>query len=401
MEVRGRRGSPTQNDALLAGRIVAAGRQLGFDLVGICSARPLATANDYKSWLEHGYHGQTAYLARPDATSKRADPSCILPDIRSLIVVGVNYYTPGLPPHLRDDPSRGIVASYARGSDYHDVLTPRLGQLAAFVEAETGQPLVHRAYVDTGPILEREWAVRAGLGFVGRNTNLIHPRFGSWILLGELLLTLQLPPTVPQLVRPPSRRPGTCGRCTRCLDACPTSAFVSPYVLDARRCISYLTIELKGPIPRELRHKMGNRIFGCDVCQDVCPWNLRFATPTLEPAFQPHPRAVAPDLLGLMGLDDADFRQRFQASPVLRARRRGLLRNVAVALGNWADPAAVPALSHALYDAEPLIRGHAAWALGRISAARGREAVRTALMTESDGWVREELTASLEAIACS
>jgi epoxyqueuosine reductase len=398
MEVQGRRVNRAPHDGPLAGRIVAAGQQLGFDLVGVCSAAPLATANHYRSWLEHGYHGEMAYLARPDATGKRADPSCILPDVRSLIVVGVNYYLPGPPPQLRDDPSRGIVASYARGSDYHDVLGPRLGQLAAFVQAEIGHPAIHRAYVDTGPILEREVAVRAGLGFVGRNTNLIRPRFGSWILLGELLVTLPLPSTAPSFVGSPSTRPATCGRCTRCLDACPTGAFVSPYVLDARRCISYLTIELKGPIPRELRPHIGNRIFGCDVCQDVCPWNHRFATPTLEPAFQPRPASTAPSLLELMDLDDAGFQQRFRGSPVLRARRRGLLRNVAVALGNWADPAAVPALSRALCDAEPLIRGHAAWALGRIPATEGRQALRSALGAEADAWVREELTASLEAI---
>jgi epoxyqueuosine reductase len=243
--------------------------------------------------------------------------------------------------------------------------------------------------VDTGPLLEREIAVHAGLGFVGKNTNLIHPRLGSWLFLGELLLTLEVP-------LGESEQGGTCGRCTRCLDACPTNAFVAPFVLDARRCISYLTVELKGPIPRQLRPLMGNRIFGCDICQQVCPWNRRFARPTSEPAFRPRANAIAPALLDLITLDDDGFRQRFRGSPAKRTNRRGLLRNAAVALGNWADPVAVPALVRALADAEPLIRGHAAWALGRIATADAQRALRQAWATESDEWVREELQLALE-----
>jgi epoxyqueuosine reductase len=303
------------------------------------------------------------------------------------------------------------VASYAWGSDYHDLLLPRLDQLAASLKAITGPgngtAIAHRAYVDTGPILERELGARAGLGFVGKNTNLIHPRLGSWFFLGELLLPFELTASAAS-----SKGAGdTCGRCTRCLDACPTGAFAAPYLLDARRCISYLTIELKGPIPRELRPLMGNRIFGCDICQEVCPWNRRFAKPSAEPAFQPRPGAIGPLLLDLMALDDEGFRQRFRGSPIKRAKRRGLLRNVAVALGNWGNPSAIPALAQALHDVEPLIRGHAAWAMGRIAALdaahrtnrdaadRARRdavaALEQALATETDEWVRKELRHAL------
>jgi epoxyqueuosine reductase len=270
------------------------------------------------------------------------------------------------------------------------------------VQQQIGSDFPYRAYVDTGPILEREIAARAGLGFIGKNTNLIHPQLGSWLLLGELLLPIEVLSEAPQCMASGTDgglaellRRGTCGRCTRCLDACPTGAFVAPYVLDSRRCISYLTVELKGPIPTELRPLIGNRIFGCDVCQKVCPWNRRFASPTLVEVFRSGPGASAPRLLDLMSFDDTAFRRRFRDSPVWRAKRRGLLRNVAVALGNWADPAAAPALSRALDDVEPLIRGHAAWALGRIASENARRALQTALATETDEWVRSELKASL------
>lgn len=375
-----------KNRVTPAEQIEAQARALGFDLVGITPAAPMTTAGHYRAWLEKDYHGQMAYLARPDAVARRGDLARTLSGVRSVVTVGINYHTAPLPAKLRDDPSRGIIASYAWGDDYHDALTPRLRRLGAFAEAETGSPVAYRAYVDTGPLLEREIAARAGLGFVGKNTNLIHPRLGSWLFLGELLLTIELPPH-----RGESATRLYCGRCTRCLDACPTRAFAAPYVLDARRCISYLTIELKGPIPRELRPLMGNRVFGCDICQEVCPWNRRFARPTVEPAFQPRLDAMAPLLLDLIALDEAGFRRRFRRSPVKRAKRRGLLRNAAVALGNWGDPAAVPALARALDDAEPLIRGHAAWALGRIATAGARRALGQALTTETDRWVREEL----------
>jgi epoxyqueuosine reductase len=376
------------------------------------------STGQYHAWLAAGYHGEMGYLAHPDAVAKRDALDRVLPGVGCVLTVGINYHTMRLPPRLRDDPSRGIIASYAWGEDYHNVLVPRLRQLAEFVESKVGEPVASRAYVDTGPVLERELAARAGLGFVGKNTNLIHPRLGSWLFLGELLLAVDIGPPITVTAGPARDRDndssqglaqllerGTCGRCTRCLDACPTEAFVAPYVLDARRCISYLTIELKGPIPRHLRPLMGNRIFGCDICQEVCPWNRRFAQPTAETTFQPSQGSIAPPLLELMTLDDAcqgtahSFQQRFRNSPVKRAKRRGLLRNVAVALGNWGDPAAVPILARALHDPEPLIRGHAAWALGRIGTQRGRHALQECQRSEKDIWVREEMAQALQALA--
>ena len=300
--------------ALLAIHIGDEAFRLGFELVGIVPVAPPDTVARYRAWLESNYHGDMAYLARPDAVAKREDLDSVLPGVRSVVVVGANYHVLPLPSSLRDDPARGVIASYAWGEDYHEVLLPRLHELAASLEARTGQPVASRAYVDTGPVLERDLAARAGLGFVGKNTNLIQPRLGSWLLLAELLLTMELPAhtslrpatclerrdplppagqgSVAALAQQPedqSHKQGTCGGCTRCLVACPTDAFVAPYVLDARRCISYLTIELKGPIPLELRPLIGNRIFGCEICQEVCPWNRRFARPRPEPAFRPGP----------------------------------------------------------------------------------------------------------------
>jgi epoxyqueuosine reductase len=401
------------NDSGLAKRIVVEARHLGFDLAAITPAGSLATARHYRSWVARGYHGQMAYLARPDSVARRQHLERSLPGVRSVVTVAANYHTVPALPALCGDPSRGIIASYARGLDYHDVLAPRLEQLGRFVAGETSQELAFRAYVDTGPLLERELAARAGLGFVGKNTNLIHPRLGSWLFLGELLLSADIPVPVsghrtgqagsgatdPGPAGAGCPGPdlssllvgGTCGGCTRCLDACPTNAFVAPYLLDARRCIAYLTIELKGPIPTELRTYLGNRIFGCDICQEVCPWNRRFAQPSSDPAFQPRTDSIVPHLLDLITLDEESFRRRFRGTPIYRTKRRGLLRNVAVALGNWGDALAVPALARALGDREPLIRGHAAWALGQIATDAARRALAQAMDAEKDEWVRSEL----------
>jgi len=378
-----------------AAQIGELAHSLGFDLVGIAPAAAASTHSRYLAWLAEGYHGEMAYLAREDAVARRADPARSLPGVRTVIVAAANYATLPLPADLARDPARGILARYAWGDDYHEWFQPRLQQLVALVEAATGGPVAHRAYVDTGPLLERELAARCGLGFIGKNTNLIHPRLGSWLLLGELLLGLELEPGVSAESGPAPAEPGTCGGCRRCLDACPTGALVAPYLLDARRCLSYLTIELKGAIPGELRPALGNRIFGCDRCQEVCPWNRRFARPSREAAFQPRPGAIAPRLLDLITLDEEGFARRFGGSPVMRARRRGLLRNVAVALGNWGDPAALPGLRSALHDPEPLVRGHAAWALGRIPGGEARQSLALALCTEAEGSVQAELRAAL------
>jgi epoxyqueuosine reductase len=377
------------NRAGLRTEISTRARELGFDLVGFTHAGPPATSTHLQVWLDNDFHGEMAYLARPDAVAKRKDLSLVQGGVRSVVTVGVNYHTFPLPAALRDDPARGIVASYAWGRDYHDILLPRLRDLGSFIEDSAGGIVTYRAYVDTGPVLERDLAARAGLGFIGRNTNLIHPGLGSWLFLGELLLTAELSDQAPR----PGQ--GTCGRCTRCLDACPTSALVEPYVLDARRCISYLTIELRGPIPKDLRSRIGNRIFGCDVCQEVCPWNRRFARATYEPGFQPGTDRVAPRLLELVALDEEAFKRRFHDSPLLRPKRIGLIRNILVALGNWADPVAIPPLASVLQDPEPLLRGHAAWALGCIREAGAQAALAQALATESNDWVRQELQQAL------
>ncbi len=363
--------------------------RLGFDLVGITSAEPPPHAEELDRWLEAGYAGEMAYLARNAV--RRADPRVAVPGARSIIVCGVHYRAAEPDPAAWNNPANGRISRYAWGDDYHDVLLPRLRALQEWLEARVGRAEIGRSYVDTGPVLERPVGEMAGLGFQGKNTLLIHPRQGSWFFLGEILVDAELDVDQP-------RQLGTCGGCTRCLEACPTRAFVGPYVLDARRCISYLTIELKGPIPRELRPLMGNHIYGCDVCQEVCPWNRRWGAYTGEPAFEPRPGLAGPSLLELIALDDQAFRSRFRGSPIKRIKRRGLLRNVAVALGNWGAPEAVDALAAALNDHEPLIRGHAAWALGRIGGTRAHAALVRRLAVEDDGWVREESEAALSEV---
>jgi epoxyqueuosine reductase len=394
----------------LAQLIARAADALGFDLVGIAPAGPSPDFARFEQWLAAGYDGEMAYLARQAVA--RADPSALLPEARSVIVLGASYFTHELPAGLRNDPSRGLIASYAWGQDYHDVLMPRLFDLDAAIRAASGRTTLGRAFVDSGPVLERSWAQEAGLGFVGKNTCLIAPRLGSWTFLAVLVVPeevssvtfqvsgvasqvtsdgLQIAESAARCLLPTARSARTCGACTRCLDVCPTEAFVGPHVLDARRCISYLTIELRGPIPHELRPLMGNWVFGCDLCQLVCPYNRRFARPSRLATLQARPEMVAPRLLDLLALDETGFRRRFRGSPVLRAKRRGLLRNVCVALGNWGDPNAVPGLMEALHDEEALVRGHAAWALGQIATPEARKALQVAAEMELDGYVRDEI----------
>jgi len=371
----------------LTERIKSRAYDLGFDLIGVAPAGRAARADAYVRWVSAGYAGEMAYMARDAA--RRQDVRATAPQARSVVVVGLSHYTFDLPDEIRRDPSRGLIARYAWGRDYHDVMTQRLRELLAFIRTEAGRELQARIYVDTGPVLERDFAEQAGLGFIGKNTCLIHPSTGSWLFLGEIVLDLELDYDAP------ITHIG-CGSCTRCLTACPTDAFVAPYVLDARLCISYLTIELKGNIPRELRPLLGNRIFGCDDCQDVCPWPRRFARPATERAF--YPVAIdqaAPRLLDLIGLKPEQFSARFKGTPIMRARRRGLLRNVAVALGNWGDESAVPALASALDDGEPLVRAHAAWALGRIRTASSRSALEVLRLNENDKTVSEEINLAL------
>jgi epoxyqueuosine reductase len=330
-------------------------------------------AEAYFRWLQQGYAGQMQWLARNP--ERRAHPGQVVPGAQSAVVVGLSYFVVDPPAELWHDPSRGRIARYAWGLDYHDVMLPRLRSLGDFIEREVGQSLRQRSYVDTGPVLERDFAAQAGLGFIGKNTLLINPGMGSYLFLGEILLDVALEYDDPtpdggasclMAPRGGSKRTGSCGNCSRCLEICPTHAFPAPYILDSSLCISYLTIELSGSIPLELRPLLGNWIFGCDECQEVCPWVRRYSQPTRETFLTDDPDLVAPKLLELISLDEASFRVRFRRTPLGRSKRRGLLRNVTVALGNWGSPEALPALTRALEDPEPVVREHAAWAIGQI-----------------------------------
>jgi len=331
--------------------------ELGFDLVGIAPAARVPHAEAYMAWLEAGYAGNMAYMARDPM--RRQDPRLVMPETRSVIVVANSYFTGNPPAELWNDPTRGRIARYAWGRDYHEVLVHRLRQLAEFLQRHIGDEISWRAYVDTGPLLERDLAVMAGLGFIGKNTCLIHPQWGSYLVLGELLVSVELVYDAPITT-------GTCGHCTRCLDACPTGALVAPYQLDSRKCISYLTIELRDSIPEGLRAHMGNWIFGCDVCQSVCPWTRRFAHIGQQDFLYFEPGRCVPPLLELLVMNEAHFRTRFGHTSVKRSGWRGLMRNVAVALGNWGDRTGIPALQHAAENSGPLIQEHITWALHRI-----------------------------------
>lgn len=367
-------------------RLKTRAAELGFDRIGITRAEPSPTLDAYLRWIDAGMHGPLGYMARPDRVARRRDLSVILPGVQSLMVVALDYRA-AAPAEWVTDPARGRIAAYAWGQDYHGVLLDRLETLAAWLTAETGG--AHRAYVDTGAILERSHGQAAGLGFVGKNTMLIHPRRGSLFFLGEILTTLEA-----DAYDAPLPQATMCGSCVRCLAACPTDAFPAPHVLDARRCISLWTIEHKGRIDPALRARFGNWVFGCDVCQDVCPFQ-RFAPETREPAFTPDPARIAPPLVELLALDEPGFRARFAGSPVLRTGRDRLTRNACVAAGNWGSDEGVPPLIACLDDASPLVRGHAAWALGQIGGGAARAALDRAWTREADESVRAELAAAL------
>ncbi len=362
--------------------------ELGFNLVGLTRAASSPRLDAYFRWLDLHMHGSMAYMAREDRTARRRDLNVILPGVKSIIVVGLDYHALTLPADILDDPARGRIAAYAWGVDYHETMTPRLETLAAWLRDVSKQPVAHRVYVDIGAILERSHAQQAGLGFVGKNTMLINARRGSYFFLGEILTDA----VFDDYDQP--HRETMCGSCTRCQAACPTNAFPRPYMLDARRCISYLTIENKGWIERELRPLMGNWVYGCDVCQDVCPFN-RFAAPTHEASFLPvDVDRAAPPLLDLLRLDETGFNARFGGSAIARIKRARLVRNACVAAGNWGDEAAIPALSALLRDPGPLVRGHAAWAVGRILGDGAYPILANLRRTESDPQVLEELALS-------
>jgi epoxyqueuosine reductase len=369
----------------LKAEILAHALALGFDLAATMPVAPPRYGAEFTAWLAAGHHGEMAYLA--ERATLRLAPARLLDGAHTMIVLAANY-NPGPPPPGWEDPTRGRIARYAWAPDYHDVIKPRLYALDAFIRQRTGRETLGKACVDTAPLLERDVAEQAGLGFIGRNTCLIAPGLGSWTFLAALLVPEDLErdilfaageQTGARWLRasPPASSfqlptfPG-CGACTRCLIACPTGAFTGPHSLDARRCISYLTIELRGSIPVELRPLMGNWVFGCDVCQAVCPYN-RHAPQAQNLMYITELDRVAPPLADLLALDEAAFRARFRGTPLMRAKRRGLVRNACVAAGNSGDASLIPALTLLLADAEPLVREHASWALARLaggSAAR-------------------------------
>jgi len=378
----------------LAGEVKREARAAGFDLCGITTSAPFqAEGQALAAWVERGFQGEMAYMSRNVARSP--SPQAVVPDARALVVVGLYYAgnepdDAGTAAEHADGGPRGRISRYAQGQDYHKVMEPRLDRLARFLLGRGAH--VARYYVDTGPVIDRAAARRAGLGWYGKNTLIItNHGYGSWVFLGEILTDLPLPPDDPA--------EGDCGRCRLCLDACPTGAIVAPYLVDARRCISYLTIEHRGPIARELRPLMGDLIFGCDICQAVCPHNTKTAA-QMHPEFASRRGAGArPELLPLLNITEEEFQRKFRASPVKRTRRGGLRRNVAVALGNTGDPAAVPGLLQALADdTDPIVRGHAAWALGRIGTDAAREGLRHRLERERDGGVGEEISLALAEI---
>jgi epoxyqueuosine reductase len=375
-------------------------RRLGFDLVGVTTPDPPPHRNVFEAWLEAGRHGEMDYLATERSRQRRGDPHRIMPECRAILVLATRYPAPASSPPPPGPAAHGQIAAYAWGDDYHDVLPARLQALVAFIEARVGHPVLHRCYTDTGPLLERDLAQRAGLGWIGKNTCLIHPRQGSYFLLAEILLDLQLEPNAPFAS-------DQCGSCTRCLEACPTACILPDRTLDARRCLSYLTIELKSAIPGSLRSALGDWVFGCDICQQVCPWNLRFATPQGDGAFAPRPGLPHPVLAESLTLTPAEFDARFKRSPLRRAKRRGYLRNLAVAAGNVsyragntrnraADLATLPALT-SLLESEPeaLVRQHAAWAMGQLGGPAAHETLVQAAGRENDPAVLAEIQAAL------
>lgn len=400
-----------QGTVSLTRRLKEESVRLGFDQIGVTNIRASEHAAFFQQWLDAGYHGDMRYLARTDAVERRLHPERAHPELQSAIVVAM-HYDPAADHDAAADASRAVIARYARGRDYHNVVKPGLIALLRWLEHEVGHALpAARASVDTAPVFERELARRAGLGWFGRNTMVLHPARGSYFFLATLLVEIELAFDEP-FVR------DHCGSCNACVDACPTNALLGrdangAPVMDARRCISYLTIEHRGPIPRALRPLMGNRVFGCDICQEVCPFPRKFSRPSSEPAFasrgpgeppsgvEPlpsdgwHPGTRSPSLVELMSMDESGWEAFSRGSPLRRPGRAGFLRNVAVALGNWGSPEAVPVLSAALADTEPLVRGHAVWALAEVGTAEGLAALDRLGSSESDPFVLAELADAL------
>jgi epoxyqueuosine reductase len=342
---------PSPSPSELKYRLRQRALELGFDDCRVATAQSPAHAAEFNLWLEDGAAGDMSWIER--GADKRRNPQLVLPGVRSVVVLALNYWQGD---SLGPNEYAGRIARYAWGDDYHEVMEPRLQELEALLASAGGR---QKSYVDTGPILERDFAAEAGIGWHGKSTMLLNREVGTWFFLAEIFTTLELPPDSPQVAR--------CGSCSRCLDACPTGAITMPHRVDARRCISYLTIELKGSIPLELRPLIGDRIYGCDDCLDACPWN-RFARSSRESAFAVRPAVQQMRLRDFLGLDEAGFSELFRGSPIKRVKRRGFLRNVCVALGNVGTGEDLPALRAVLHDTEPLVVEHAQWAIAQIEA---------------------------------
>jgi epoxyqueuosine reductase len=360
-----------------------AAREHGFDVVGVTRPDAIPFAKDrLASFLAEGAHGDMTWMEG----ERRGDPRALWPAVRSVIMLGLNYGTGGDPLAILQQRERGAISVYAQGGDYHEVIKPRLKALARWLTAQAGGDV--KVFVDTAALMEKPLAAAAGLGWQGKHTNLVSRQYGSWLFLGAILTTLDLPPDAPE--------DDYCGSCRACLDVCPTAAFPAPYRLDARRCISYLTIEHKGPIPRELRPLIGNRIYGCDDCLAVCPWN-KFAQAGHEAKLAARTQLKAPRLADLARLDDAGFRALFAKSPVKRTGRDRFVRNVLVAIGNSGDVTLASEAERLIGDASPLVRGAAVWALGRLDRARLAALATARRVREPEPLVEDEWTAALEA----
>ena len=368
------------SNSSLTARIREEARRLGFFKMGVARAGPTPHSAEFLRWLERGMQGEMHYMERQ--AGRRNQPGEVLENARSMLVLTMNYHSGEA---LSGDPLTGRISRYAWGEDYHFIVKSGLDALLIFIQSEN--PAARGlCYVDTGPVMEKVWGSRTSLGWMGKHTNLITREQGSWFFIGVILLDIELECA--------PRESDHCGTCTRCITACPTRAIVAPYVVDARMCISYLTIELRGPIPRPLRPLIGNRIYGCDDCQDVCPWN-RFAVQSGNEGFRPRPENLMPALAGLVDMTPEEFERRFRKSPIRRAKRDGFVRNVCVALGNSQNPEALPALSGAMRDRSPLVRAHAAWAVGRIPGQAAIKVLHEALQAETDREVLEEIRLAL------
>lgn len=360
--------------------------RLGFWLCGITTPEPPAHLDTYTSWVGAGRHAEMAYLAAPQALASRANPRSLLPSSQTILVLAAPYTSRSTAAAA----DTAQIAAYAQSTDYHNVFPPRLEALAEWISSQSDQPVHWRGFTDSAPILEKELAQRAGLGWIGKNTCLINPEIGSTFLLTEIFLNISIEPDMPF-------SDDRCGTCTRCVDACPTGCIRPDRTIDAARCLSYLTIENKAQIPPDLRPDLGTRVFGCDVCQTICPWNRKGVIPPEQTLFPPLTALQSVQLAAEMALDDNTFRSRFRHTPVLRAKRRGYLRNVAVALGNLARPESIPVLAASLHnDTETLVRAHAAWALGCIPFPDARTALQSAAKTETDPAVLSEINQALD-----